>query len=44
MAEVEKNLLDSLASSKGNILENFELIKNLNDTKIRSNEIIESLK
>ena len=43
MSELEKNLLESLASSKGNILENIELIKNLNETKIRSNEIKDSL-
>jgi dynein heavy chain 2 len=43
LAELEKSLLDSLASSKGNILENLELISNLNETKIRSIEIKNSL-
>ena len=39
MAELEKNLLDLLANSQGNILENMNLINNLNETKVKSLEI-----
>lgn len=43
MADLEKNLLDLLANSTGNILENIELINNLNETKVKSVEIQKSL-
>ena len=44
LADFEKKLLESLASSKGNILENKELIDSLNQTKAQSSEIETALK
>ena len=43
MESLESNLLTLLANSKGNILENEELISNLNETKVKSVKIQESL-
>jgi len=44
LADLEKTLLEELASSQGNILENKTLIESLNQTKSKSNIISESLK
>ncbi|KAK3283536.1 hypothetical protein CYMTET_8768 [Cymbomonas tetramitiformis] len=43
LAELEKSLLQTLATSTGNILENHALIESLNETKVKSNTIKESL-
>ena len=43
LAELEDNLLKALSESKGNLLENEELIATLTKTKIASTEITESL-
>lgn len=43
LAELEKSLLNELAQSEGNILENKQLIESLNQTKTQSNEIAQSL-
>lgn len=43
LADLEKTLLEELASSQGNILENKVLIESLNQTKIKSNTIAKSL-
>eukprot|EP00817_Percolomonadidae_sp_ATCC50343_P006451 CAMPEP_0117419094 /NCGR_PEP_ID=MMETSP0758-20121206/738_1 /TAXON_ID=63605 /ORGANISM="Percolomonas cosmopolitus, Strain AE-1 (ATCC 50343)" /LENGTH=1572 /DNA_ID=CAMNT_0005199979 /DNA_START=400 /DNA_END=5115 /DNA_ORIENTATION=- len=43
LAELENKLLDELAKSKGNLLENVELIEQLNEIKQRSQEIFTSL-
>ena len=43
LADLERNLLESLAASTGNILENLKLIENLNETKSNSSKIKESL-
>ena len=43
MNQLETNLLNQLASSSGNILENEILIANLNETKVKSIKIKESL-
>lgn len=39
MTQLEESLLQELASSKGNVLENQELIASLNKTKSSSNDI-----
>lgn len=44
MTQLEESLLEELASSKGNVLENQELIDSLNKTKSSSNEIAAGLK
>mmetsp|Transcript_20379 Transcript_20379/g.17677 ORF Transcript_20379/g.17677 Transcript_20379/m.17677 type:complete len:306 (-) Transcript_20379:301-1218(-) len=44
LADLEKALLEELASSSGNILENKTLIESLNQTKSKSNIIATSLK
>lgn len=44
LADLEKTLLEELASSQGNILENQTLIESLNQTKAKSTIITESLK
>ena len=44
LAELEKSLLEELANSKGNILDNISLIESLNQTKLKSNTIAISLK
>jgi len=44
LADLEKALLEELASSQGNILENKTLIESLNQTKSKSNIIATSLK
>jgi dynein heavy chain 2 len=44
MASLEKQLLEQLANSAGNILENKALIDSLNETKTKSAIILESLK
>ena len=43
LSELEKNILDQLASSVGNILQNTKLIQSLNETKQKSIEINKSL-
>jgi len=43
LTSLEKMLLQTLATSQGNILENKELLESLNETKIKSNTISESL-
>ena len=43
LAGLEKMLLQTLATSQGNILENKELLDSLNETKVKSNTISESL-
>ena len=43
LAALEKRLLQELASSKGNILENTALLESLNQTKEQSTEIMTSL-
>ena len=43
LAELEKELLEQLAMSKGNILENAALIESLNNTKIQSQNIKKAL-
>jgi len=43
LASLEKMLLQTLATSQGNILENKELLDSLNETKVKSNTISESL-
>lgn len=43
LAELEKHLLEELATSSGNILENTSLIENLNQTKEKSKVIESSL-
>jgi dynein heavy chain 2 len=43
LADLEKSLLQELANSTGNILENKSLIDSLNKTKTHSNEILQSL-
>ena len=43
LANVEKVLLEELINLEGNLLENKNLIESLNETKIKSNEITESL-
>lgn len=40
---MEANLLENLANSKGNILENKELLESLNQTKSKSQIIGKSL-
>ena len=44
LSDLEKTLLEELASSQGNILENKTLIESLNQTKSKSTIITESLK
>lgn len=44
LADLEKTLLDELANSTGNILENRILIESLNQTKSKSSIIAKSLK
>ena len=44
LAKLEESLLQELASAKGNILENKELLESLNKTKHSSMTISESLK
>lgn len=44
LAKLEESLLQELASAKGNILENKELLESLNKTKQSSITITESLK
>lgn len=39
VADIERKLLEELASSTGNILENVELITNLDEAKAKSNDI-----
>lgn len=41
---LEKKLLQELAESTGNILENTSLLDSLNKTKVESNSIAQSLK
>lgn len=43
LADLEKKLLNELATSEGNLLENKKLIESLNDTKVNSMEITEAL-
>lgn len=43
ISEIEKQLLHSLASSKGNILDNKDLLQSLNETKEKNNIIASSL-
>jgi dynein heavy chain 2, cytosolic len=43
LAVLEKSLLQTLATSKGNILDNQELLDSLNETKIKSTTIEKSL-
>lgn len=43
IAKLEEKLLTELANSSGNILENKELLESLNNTKIKSSKISESL-
>lgn len=43
LADLEKNLLETLANSTGNLLENKELLNSLNETKSKSNTIAKSL-
>jgi dynein heavy chain 2 len=43
LAALERSLLQSLATSKGNLLENKELLDSLNETKAKSNTITTSL-
>lgn len=44
MTQLEESLLQELASARGNVLENEELIASLNKTKSSSNEIAIGLK
>lgn len=43
LAEYQKNILDELANSTGNILENKQLVDSLNQTKTQSSEIEKAL-
>ena len=43
LTSLEKMLLQTLATSQGNILENKELLESLNEAKVKSNTISESL-
>ena len=43
LSQLEESLLNSLASSEGNILENTSLINSLNETKVKSISINETL-
>ena len=43
LSEYQKNILDELASSTGNILENTQLVDSLNNTKSQSSEIEKAL-
>lgn len=43
ISDIEKQLLHSLACSKGNILDNADLLQSLNDTKVKNSTIFSSL-
>jgi len=44
IAELEDQLLDLLSNATGSLLDNIELINTLNDSKVTSDEVTESLK
>jgi dynein heavy chain 2, cytosolic len=44
LSGLEKSLLEELAASQGNILQNTALIESLNETKTKSNFIANNLK
>jgi dynein heavy chain len=43
LKELDKNLLDRLINSKGNLLDDMELIEVLNNTKTQAKEVAQKL-